>query len=490
MLLPSSLSGNTERRWLIAFGIVCAVSVVTGLATQLYVLAGLPVVALTTFWLVADFRAVWFLLLAIIPFSTEMQLPGGLSTDLPDEPLMIILAGVYLLYALARGPTTDIRFFRHPISVLILLSLVWVLLTTLSSSNLLVSIKWLLAKLWYLLSFYFLAGDVLRSRRQHDWMFWLVFIPLLITVVYVLFRHWQLDFELRAINRAVRPFYRNKVNYACLLALFTPFVWYQIHRARRFSMRWVFLVGGLLILLLGIQYSYTRAAYGAIVAAMATYYVVRWRLTRFVLLGSGLVVIMGILWLSSNNKYLDLAPDYNKTISHTEFDDLLTATLKGQDISSMERVYRWVAGTQMFKARPLTGFGPGNFYNAYRPYTIRSFRTYVSDNEEKSGIHSYFLMLLVEQGLPGLILFLILTCYTLLLGERLYHRITDPKIRVQVLSFLLSIVIIDVLLVINDMLETDKVGPFYFIALAVLVNLDIDSQKKFEQHSLSTNSNN
>lgn len=477
MPLLDPFSGNPDRRWLIGFGVLCAVSVITGFATHFYALAGVPFVALMAFWLVADFRAVWFLLLALIPFSTEVNLPGGLSTDLPDEPLMIILAGVYILYALARGPTADARFFRHPVSLLIGLSVVWMLITAVGSYNLMVSIKWILAKLWYLLAFYFLAGDVLRSRRSHDRMFRLLFVPIIITVIYVLYRHAQLDFELRAINRAVRPFYRNKVNYACMLALFTPYIWYQIRRAKKFSIRWVLLIGGLLIVLLGIQYSYTRAAYGAIVAAIGTYYIVRLRLMRFVLIGVTIVVGLGVLWLSSNNKYLDLAPDYNKTISHTEFDDLLTATLKGQDISSMERIYRWVAGAHMFDARPWTGFGPGNFYNAYRPYTVRSFRTYVSDNEEKSGIHSYFLMLLVEQGLPGLILFVILTFYLLMLGENLYHRFSDPAIRVQILVFLLSIVIIDVLLIINDMLETDKVGPFYFIALAVLVNIDIRSEE-------------
>ena len=45
---------------------------------------------------------------------------------------------------------------------------------------------------------------------------------------------------------------------------------------------------------------------------------------------------------------------------------------------------------------------------------------------------------------------------------------------------ILCIIVIDALLLINDMLETDKVGPFYFIAIALIVNQDLKN-KRVEQ---------
>ena len=36
----------------------------------------------------------------------------------------------------------------------------------------------------------------------------------------------------------------------------------------------------------------------------------------------------------------------------------------------------------------------------------------------------------------------------------------------------LSLVIIDALCLINDMVETDKVGAFFFMGMAILVNLE------------------
>jgi O-antigen ligase len=107
----------------------------------------------------------------------------------------------------------------------------------------------------------------------------------------------------------------------------------------------------------------------------------------------------------------EYAPDFDRTVTHYEFDNLIEATAKGEDISTMERVYRWVAGLHMISEKPVFGFGPGNFYNFYHSYTVTSFETYVSDNPEKSGIHSYYLMTVVEQGFPGLLFFLALSFF-------------------------------------------------------------------------------
>ena len=55
-------------------------------------------------------------------------------------------------------------------------------------------------------------------------------------------------------------------------------------------------------------------------------------------------------------------------ITHDDFDDLLSATTKGQDVSTMERVYRWVAGGHMVAEKPWLGFGPSTFTEFYKSY--------------------------------------------------------------------------------------------------------------------------
>ena len=151
----------------------------------------------------------------------------------------------------------------------------------------------------------------------------------------------------------------------------------------------------------------------------------------------------------------------------------MAATVKGEDVSTMERVYRWVAGYYMVKDKPIKGFGPGTFYENYRSYTVNSFTTYISNNIEKSGIHCYYLMILAEQGFIGFFIFISLCFYALIRAEKIYHKQGDPFLKDLCMTGMLSMIIILSILLINDMLETHKIGPFFLLILAIFVNLDL-----------------
>ncbi len=440
-------------------------------------LLAVPFGLLLAWWTVADLRTVFYLMWAAIPFSTEMGLPGGFNTDMPSEPLMWVVTGAAVLWALQRRPESwRMERLLHPLTILLLAHLGWILLTALTAQNRFFAIKFFLAKLWYVVPFYFLAGSLLRQPRHLRWLIWVTGIPLALTVLYVETRHAQYGFSFKDINKVVRPFYRNHVAYACLPALFLPFLWYGRKWYRRLSAKWWLMVGMSVLALVAVQLSYTRAAYVALFAAVLGYGIIRLRLMRVVLALSVAATVMVLAVLAHQNRYLDLAPDYERTITHYDFDNLVEATFKGQDISTMERVYRWVAGVHMVIDRPLLGFGPGNFFESYWPYTVTSFRTYVSDNKDSSGVHSYYLMTAIEQGIPGLLLFLALVFYALLRGETIYHETQDEEKRRLVLIALLCLIVICTLLLINDLIETDKVGPFFFLALALLVNADLDNR--------------
>lgn len=139
----------------------------------------------------------------------------------------------------------------------------------------------------------------------------------------------------------------------------------------------------------------------------------------------------------------------------------------------MERVYRWVAAARMVADRPLVGSGPATFYPEYKRYTVRSFRTFVSGNPEKSTAHNYFLLQLAEQGIPGFVLFVTLMGWALLTAERLYYRARHrPDVRRVVLAAALSLVIIIFHLTLNELVEVDKIGSIFFVCLALLVRAD------------------
>lgn len=466
-----------SRTLLWGFGMVSLLSIFIGILAEFYYLVATPAVLLLLYLTIVDFRKIFFLLLFCIPLSTEFYFPNGFGTDLPTEPLMIGLMGVFLFYIVRYHRDVRGDFWRHPITILMLLHLGWIIITVLTSSLYLVSIKYLLAKLWYITTFYFLAGMMIRRENDIRQLFWVILLPLCVTIVIILAKHSALGFTFESVYSVLHPFYRNHVAYASIMAVFVPFVWFILQWYRPWSLQWLFLAGALLLLFVGIQFAYTRAAYVAIFIAIGAYFIIRFKLIKYVLVASliGAVALVG--YLALDNRYLDYAPNYERTITHDDFGNLIEATYKLEDISTMERVYRWIAGAYMSKDKPVFGFGPGNFYNFYVPYTVRSFETYVSDNPEKSGIHSYYLMVLVEQGYIGLAIFLILLFYALLRGERIYHQTKDKRQKQIVMIALLIIVVISALQIINDLLETDKIGPFFFMAMAILVNWDLKNEK-------------
>ena len=467
------------QRWIVgAVGLVTIGTIWSAIRYGLPMLYLLPAGLLVGWLAVVDFRKVFFLLLGCIPISVEANLPGGFGTDLPSEPLMWLLTVVGLLWFLQNARRVDARFLRHPITLALLAHLAWMTVCVVTSQNVFVSLKFLAAKGWYVAVFFFLAGRMLHEERDFKQLLWWFFVPLVFAVGNVLVRHASIGFSFEEVAYAMGPFFRNHVMYACLLAVFLPFVWYGTYWYRRYSLLWWCLVLGILLLLIGINFAYTRAAYVALVAAIGLRWCIRQRILQFALIGLALVFALFVGFVGSRDNWLLFAPDFERAISHKRFENLLEATTKLEDISTMERVYRWVAASYMIHERPLMGIGPGNFYFFYQKYTVSSFKTYVSDNPEHSGIHNYYLMTTVEQGLPGLLFFLIFCVVTMIQGQRIYHRTPDPGRRRMLLAAVLCFILIDLLMLMNDFVETDKIGSLFFLSAAVLVNMDLKARGK------------
>jgi len=183
-----------------------------------------------------------------------------------------------------------------------------------------------------------------------------------------------------------------------------------------------------------------------------------------------LIVIAAVLWFSSGNRYLDFRPVYEQTIYHSNFDEHIEATYTMRDLSTAERFYRWIAAFRMSSEKLLTGYGPNSFYYEYKPYAVNSFTTYVSDNREHSTVHNYFLLLLTEQGIPGLLLFVVLFFSMMLYAQRLYHQSQDKWEKGLMLVLVSLLGMIGVLIFLSDLMETDKIGSLFYICLGLLVS--------------------
>ena len=440
----------------------------------------IPLVLILGILFITDYRLPYYLYFLVMPFSIEYYFPSGFGTDLPTEPLMLLMTASSLVLFLSDGSKiTNVKYLQ-PITYALLCHVCWIAIAAFTSESPFISLKILLAKIWYIIPFYFLSLHLVKDPAFVKKIMAFTFWPLLIATVYIIVRHTSYGFSFESVNHVVRPFFRNHVSYASVLVLFVPFVWFLYKLEERKSMKYFYLLS-MAVMVMGIYFSYTRAAILSLILAFGCYYLIKWRLFfKSVLLGVPILIFL-VYFLVKDNNYVRFAPNFERTVTHNDFGNLLDATYKLEDISTMERVYRWVAGAHMVAEKPYLGFGPGTFYTYYQNYTVTMFETYVSDNPEKSGMHNNFLMILVEQGFPGLIIFLIFCLMVLYQIQEQYSKTKDKNEKILVMASGLCIIIILLTNLINDTLEVDKIGPFFFFSIAIIarshwLNRNIESE--------------
>ena len=126
----------------------------------------------------------------------------------------------------------------------------------------------------------------------------------------------------------------------------------------------------------------------------------------------------------------------------------------------------------MISKKPMTGFGPNNFYNNYKPFAANIFKTWVSNNPDHSSVHNYFLLTALEQGIPGLILFSALLFGMIIKTQQLYHQLHNAFYRTIAMSVGIILIMITTVNILSDLVETDKIGSLFWLSLGVIFLLD------------------
>ncbi|HJV20800.1 MAG TPA: O-antigen ligase family protein [Sediminibacterium sp.] len=415
--------------------------------------------------------SLYWLMLVMLPLSAEINITDTLGMDFPDELLLLAITAAAVA-KMIHQPQLFYPVFRAPLLLFILIHLLWITFCAGLSTEPLLSVKFLLAKTWYIIPLVLVTPLLLRNMQHYGKLAICLLIPLFLVIVQTLVRHGLHGFEFATINKTVGPFFRNHVNYSAMLVCLLPVGWAAWHftKATAYKKRIAVALG---IALAGLATAYSRGAWLALLIVPVSVWIFqKKRMGSFLvtaLAATGLLLAV----LTSNNYYLRFAPDHDRTIFHTNFREHLGATITLKDVSNAERFHRWVAGVRMVTERPLTGFGPNSFYNQYRPYTVSAFKTWVSNNPEHSTVHNYFLLTAIEQGIPGLVILLLLWAALLLAAQQLYHAFQSEFYRTIAL---ITGVVLCMIMVINftsDMIETDKVGGLFWLSAGILISLQL-----------------
>ena len=426
----------------------------------------------------------FWLLLIVLPLSTELNITPQLGLDFPDEPLLVLLTGITLAKLIHQPKSFPDTIKQHPLFMVLLMYMVWLLISCCYSEESILSTKYLLAKIWYIIPFVLLPQLLLTSQSRIQKMAFCFLVPMLLVVIQTLIRHSFYQFSFEKIQKTLAPFFRNHVNYSSMLVCLLPVGWciWKLTPTENPNKKW--LVYALIIGLTGLVFAYSRGSWMALLLGIAAAWFIKKNLMRWMVFLAIIGVTVSVVWLVTDKNYFHFAPDHDKTIFHTDFREHMQATVSLKDVSNAERFYRWIAGVRMLAEKPITGFGPNTFYLHYKPFTVGRFETWVSDNKEHSTVHNYFILIALEQGLPGLILFCILYFGMLLHIQKLYRQFQSRFYRMVTLTTGIVLVMIGVINSMSDMIETDKIGSLFWLCLGMIILLE--GKCKEEREMLAT----
>ena len=447
----------------------------------------LPLLPFALFFILLAFTSLDKLVLMIVffvPLSIPLSflvkdLPVDLS--LPSEPL---LAGAMLLFFIKylRGEYADLKILRHPVTLAIYFSLAWMFVTTLTSSDIVVSAKYLLARMWFVTSFYLLAAIIFQERKYLSRYSWLYIISFSFVVVYTLIRHstYGLDNQMMA-HRMMQPFYKDHTSYGATLAMLLPVMLALLSNMKKESVNARFLMI-LLILFYAFAtvFSYTRAAWLSLAVGLFIWLLIRLRIRfMFIILATGAMIAVFLMFQTQ----IMLRAERNRQQSSGKLSEHVESMSNvSTDQSNLERINRWSCALRMWEERPVFGFGPGTYQFKYARFQRSYEKTEIStDFGNRGTAHSEYLGPLAESGLLGMLSFIIIIISIILTGIRVYYTARDAYIRRYALGVLIGFITYCVHGFLNNFLDTDKSSALFWGFAAMLVAMDLYHRGAMEE---------
>lgn len=395
----------------------------------------------------------------------------GIGAALPTEPIMFGILLLFILLMVYDG--IDKHIINHPVSYVIMFGLFWMLVTTVTSTMHVVSIKYLVGRCWGIVTFYFL-GLYLFSKRKYIYTFmWLYIVPFVGVIIYSTIRHAEYGFTEKAAHFVVQPFYNDHTAYGALLAMFLPVViGLIVNRARAKTSRIIAFVF-LLLFLMAIGLSYSRAAWVSIVVATFVFMLLMFRVKLKYIL-AGVCIVLGCIYVDRGPILMKLARN-NSQVSQNLTTEIQSISNISSDASNRERINRWSCAYRMFLDKPYFGFGPGTYMFKYAPYQLSYQKTIISTNLGNGGnAHSEYLGPLAEQGVLGLLSFLALGVAVFILSFNLFYKLKDRETKIIVASVFLGLMTYFVHGMMNNFLDTDKAAVPFWGFIAILVSIDME----------------
>ena len=413
------------------------------------------------------------------PFAIDWEFFSKMNLSMPTEPLMILFSVIFLVRLLLPNPpdsdksqlsVVNYQFMKHPVTVAVLLATLWMLIVSITSVIPWVSFKYLAARLWFIIPFYFAISQVFDNPKRIKQFLVCYGFGLAVVVIYSTIHTLQSPSDLQVLHRVMKPFYNDHTAYGAILSLFLPVFSYLAASAKGRSR--LFYILCTLLFLVGLIFSYSRAAWLSVLCAVMVYFIVRFRIRWYwiaVALGIGVSLFFvnqtQIMYKMGKNQQ-DSALDIGEQIQ--SISNIST------DASNLERLNRWACAFRIFGEHPVFGSGPGTYQHIYSRYQKSYQRSTIStDFGDLGNAHSEYIGPLTEQGVPGAIFVLCIFGLTFITGIRAYRMAPHEPLGKLALALTLSLITYYVHGFFNNFLDTDKLSVPFWALTAAIVAIEI-----------------
>jgi O-antigen ligase len=301
---------------------------------------------------------------------------------------------------------------------------------------------------------------------------WAYVIALLVVIIYTTKIHSGYGFSEKAGHWVMSPFYNDHTAYGAILAMFVPVVAGFIVDIKSKPFMRIVSLAALLMLLLALYLSYSRAAWVSVGFAVGVLVLVKLKI-KFKWIATGTIVLVA-LFFSFKFEILDRLEKNKQDASANFIEHVQSISNISSDASNLERINRWQAALRMYSEKPFFGWGPGTYQFEYAPFQRSKEKTIISTNLGDMGnSHSEYIGPLAESGWPGLLTVLIMFITIIYSGLKVYSQSENSRSRILSLSVTLGLITYLVHGLLNNFLNTDKASvPFWgFVAIIVAIDL-------------------
>ncbi|MBL0341342.1 MAG: O-antigen ligase family protein [Bacteroidetes bacterium] len=422
----------------------------------------------------------------IIPLSVGIALPGGANISFPGELMLAILA-LIILWQIISKPAEFKKIIFHPVSLLIIADLIWMITTSLFSELPVVSFKRVIMRGIFIASLFLFTIQWAERDQNKIKLLLLYAFGLILPICYTEFNHFWIGFDPAMNVELSKPFFSEHTIYGAAIAFVIPFIAVAAGNFKTFGytkLQGILLWFLLAILIFAEYFSFSRAGLLSLILSSLLYGFMRLKL-KFKHLLFGLFCILILTFIFRSQIY-ELSKSNTYQSNTNQFDKhLLSAGNLNTNVSNLERVNRWKCAVRMFLDKPVTGFGPGTFQFEYGTYQMPEEMTRISTLKgDKGNAHSELLTSLSEQGLPGFLINLAWILTTIGVAMRSYYQSENIIVKKVVLAALLGFTTFVFHGLFNSFLDQDKIAVLVFGTMAIIVASDLTDKIKTDEKSI------